>query len=69
MIDIIYSKISWTELAAGIFPRQGLYCLPMIFEVYGTPICFSAIFVKGNIFCDFLWASLDNVALPKWGPL
>ena len=26
----------------------------------------SAIFAKGNNFCEFLFASLDIVALPKW---
>ena len=24
-------------------------------------------YYKGNIFCDFLFASLDKIALPKWG--
>ena len=29
---------------------------------------FSTIFTKGNKFCDFLSVSLDEEALPKWGP-
>ena len=28
----------------------------------GTPLCFSAIFTKGNNFCDFQFASIDNQA-------
>ena len=32
-----------------------------------TPLCFSSIFTKGNNFCDFLFASIDGIALPKWG--
>ena len=33
-----------------------------------VPICFnSAIFTKGNSFYNFLLASLDEEALPKWG--
>ena len=31
----------------------------------GTSTFFSAIFTKGNNFYDFLFASLDNIALPK----
>ena len=29
----------------------------------GTPPCFSAIFTKGNNFCDFLFATLFDIAL------
>ena len=29
------------------------------------PSCFSTIFKKGNTFSDFLFLSLDNIALPK----
>ena len=35
----------------------------------GTPPCFSAIFTKGNNFCDFLFAALDEIALPNSGIL
>ena len=31
--------------------------------------CFSAIFVKGDNFCDFLFASLDSKVLPELGLL
>ena len=31
------------------------------------PFLFSAIFTKGNNFRDFLFASLDNIALPTCG--
>ena len=30
-----------------------------------TPACFSAIFAKGNNFCDFLFASQGMITLPK----
>ena len=33
----------------------------------GAPRCFSTSFTKGNNFSDFLFASLDGKALPKWG--
>ena len=36
------------------------------FKVYGFTSKFSVIFTKRNN-CDFLFASLDYVALPKWG--
>ena len=35
----------------------------------GMPSWFSTIFTKGNNFCDFLFAFLDNVAFPKLGLL
>ena len=30
---------------------------------------FFTVFTKGDNFCDFLFASLDDTTLPKWGPL
>ena len=33
----------------------------------GTPSCNSAIFSKGDNFCDFLFASVDAEQLQKWG--
>ena len=27
---------------------------------------FVAICAKGNYFCDFMFASLDDIVLPKW---
>ena len=38
-----------------------------IHKSYG--VCFSAIFTKGDNFCDFLFATLDNEAPLKWGLL
>ena len=35
------------------------------FRCMDTPLCFSAIFTKGNNFCHFLFAFLDNAALSK----
>ena len=35
----------------------------------GIPSYFPAIFTKGNNFCDFLFAFLDDEALQKWGLL
>ena len=32
----------------------------------GTPLRLSATEIKGCKFCDFLFASLDNVVLLKW---
>ena len=37
----------------------------MYFKAYGYTSMFSAISVKGNNFCDFLFASLAVVALSK----
>ena len=34
----------------------------------GSPPFSPNIFIKGNNLCEFLFASLDNVAFPKWGP-
>ena len=31
--------------------------------------CFSIIFMKGNHFCGFLFAFLNDAALPNWGLL
>ena len=32
-----------------------------------TSLCFPLFFTKGNNFCDFSFAYLDNKVLPKWG--
>ena len=38
-------------------------------KVYDYTPMFSPIFTKLNSFCDFLFASLDDVAISKWGSL
>ena len=38
-------------------------------KVYGNTTMVSAILTKGNNFFDFLFASLEDRALPKWGLL
>ena len=41
-----------------------------LFKVYVyTLLFFFALFTKGNNFCDFLFASLENKILPKRGLL
>ena len=35
--------------------------------MYGFTLCLALIFTKGNNFCDFLFASLADIALPKPG--
>ena len=43
------------------------FCNILFFRCMGIQLCFSAIFTKGNNFCNFLFASHDNVAFPKKG--
>ena len=38
---------------------------PFILMCIGIPSCFSVIFTKGNNFCKFLFASLEDEALQR----
>ena len=41
----------------------------LVLMCMGALSCFPAISTKGDNFCDFLFGSLDDIALQKWGLL
>ena len=40
-----------------------------LLSIMGTTPCFAGMFSKADNFCDVLFASLVNIAIPKWGQL
>ena len=49
-----------------VYSMKTTTAVPNKLKCIGIPPSFSAMFSKDNNFCDFLFTSLDDVALPKW---
>lgn len=64
--DVKSTGVLWNMFLVFTVADAFIFFLRKYFRLVGPPLYFSAVFTKGNLFCDFPFALPDKVVLKEF---